>query len=77
MAKKREVQVIHPRVMLDSIGAYHQDCQNLLTAARHAMRFMGDDTLDQEKVRGVVSPILQEAIDRMERWNDGASSAAG
>lgn len=77
MARKIEPKLIHPATLRRSLDAYHVDAQFLLANVRNALSFMtGHDDLDPKKVIEVVAPMLQEAADRMQKWNDGISDAS-
>lgn len=70
MARKEQVEVIHPRKAIAAIEGFHSDANYLLTMARNLHSFMTDDNLDKAKVCAVGAVQLKEAIDRVGRWYD-------
>lgn len=68
MSKKEEVPIIHPRQIRLALEGFNNDVMMLLTAARNAVSFLSDDSLDPEKTRKAVSPSLKEAAERVAKW---------
>ena len=70
MARKEEIQIVHPRVALRALTGFIDDVGVLMATARNAHSFLTDDGLDAEKVRHALSPTIKEAIDRVAKWYD-------
>ena len=70
MARKEEIQVVHPRIAIAALGGLNSDVGVLLAAARNAQRFLADKTLDPAKVCEVIAESLLDPIARVAKWYD-------
>ena len=68
MARQKEIALIRPRRAIDALGGFNDDVNFLLAAARNAHSFLLDDSLDPDKTRKAVAPILSEGIERVRKW---------
>lgn len=68
MARKDEIKLVHPRTAVRALSGYAVDVGVLLAAAQNAYGFLRDETLDADKVRKAVAPMIKAAIDRVARW---------
>jgi len=67
---KREAKIIHPAEMLESLNAYREDCNSLLTYASFMLDLIKDGTIGNKAALDVLQPKLESAVANVRRWNE-------
>jgi len=70
MAKKPEPKIIHPIEMIESLRAYRDDCNDLLTYAQFTLDLIKDGSIGNKAALETLQPRLEAAVLKVRRWNE-------